>query len=55
MGGEALGPAMAGLTRVGECQGWEAGRGVWMGGETPLKKEERDGIGFLWTGNQGRG
>jgi len=36
MGGEALGPAKAGSSSVEECQGGQAGRGVWIGGATPL-------------------
>jgi len=35
MEGESLGHAKSQLPSVGECQGEEAGRGGWLGEETP--------------------
>jgi len=43
MGGEALGPAKVRCPSVGKCQGREAGRGGWVGGETPSKKQGEKG------------
>jgi len=45
VGGEAIGPAKAGLSSVGECQCRETERGGWMGGEHPHR---RRGGGMRW-------
>jgi len=36
--GEDIGPAKAGPLSVGESQGWEEGRGGWLGGTPSYKK-----------------
>jgi hypothetical protein len=48
MGGEALGPVKAQWPSVGECQGWEAGIGGWVGEHPHRSRRKADGIeGFL--------
>ena len=57
IGEEALGPAKAGLTSVGEYQGGEVGRWVFGRGNILIEEGEGNGIGGEWfiDKKQGKG
>ena len=54
IGGETLGPVNARCPSVGECEGGEAGVGVWVGKHPHRSRGREDGIGVP-RGKLGKG